>query len=202
MLANTFKKVFGSRNDRLIKRMHKTVEQINSMEPALEGLSDEQLRARTDEFRQRLADGETFNQLLPEAFATVREAARRTLEMRPFDVQLIGGMALHEGNIAEMRTGEGKTLVATLPAYLNALPAMRRAHRDRQRLPGAPRRRVDGRGVRLPGHAHRVVVPGRARKRSARPMPPTSSTAPTTNSASTTCATTWPSGRGAACRAS
>ncbi|MGI9336770.1 MAG: DEAD/DEAH box helicase, partial [Gammaproteobacteria bacterium] len=121
MLANTFKKVFGSRNERLIKRLQKTVERINSMEGALEKLDDEELEAKTPEFRERPANGETVDELLPEAFATVREAAKRTLGMRHFDVQLIGGMTLHEGNIAEMRTGEGKTLAATLPAYLNSL---------------------------------------------------------------------------------
>ncbi len=113
--------VFGSRNDRLLKRLHKDVAAINACEPALEGLSDEQLRAKTSEFRQRYRDGETLDQLLPEAFAVVRETGKRVLGMRHFDEQMIGGMVLHQGKIAEMRTGEGKTLVATLPAYLNAL---------------------------------------------------------------------------------
>ncbi|MDX1568955.1 MAG: preprotein translocase subunit SecA [Xanthomonadales bacterium] len=121
MLNSLFTKVFGSRNDRLVKRMYKTVDQINALEAEIEKLTDEQLASRTDEFKQRLADGETLDELLPEAFATVREAARRNVGMRPFDVQLIGGIVLHHGKIAEMRTGEGKTLVATLPAYLNAL---------------------------------------------------------------------------------
>jgi len=121
MIGKSFTKVFGSRNQRLIKRMGKTVAQINAMEPDIAALSDAQLRGKTDEFRQRVQDGATIDELLPEAFAVVREAAKRTLEMRHFDVQLIGGMVLHEGKIAEMRTGEGKTLVATLPAYLNSL---------------------------------------------------------------------------------
>ena len=116
-----FKKIFGSRNERLLKRYNKTVKKINALEPEVEKLDDAALAARTDEFRQRHKDGESLDQLLPEAFATVREAARRTLGMRHFDVQLIGGMVLHDGKIAEMRTGEGKTLVATLAAYLNAL---------------------------------------------------------------------------------
>ncbi|HEB81939.1 MAG TPA: preprotein translocase subunit SecA [Gammaproteobacteria bacterium] len=122
MIVNAVKKVFGSRNDRIIKKHRKTVAQINALEPEIEALSDEQLAAKTVEFRERLDKGETLDQLLPEAFAVVREAGRRVLGMRHFDVQLIGGMVLHSGKIAEMRTGEGKTLVATLAAYLNALP--------------------------------------------------------------------------------
>ena len=116
-----FTRIFGSRNQRLIKSYGRWVNEANALEPAIQALSDEQIRARTDEFRKRLAEGATLVDLLPEAFACVREAARRTLGMRHFDVQLIGGIALHEGKISEMRTGEGKTLVATLPAYLNAL---------------------------------------------------------------------------------
>jgi preprotein translocase subunit SecA len=113
--------MFGSRNQRLLKSYSRWVEAANALEPAIQALSDEALRAKTEEFRKRLSEGATLVDLLPEAFACVREAARRTLSMRHFDVQLIGGIALHEGKIAEMRTGEGKTLVATLPAYLNAL---------------------------------------------------------------------------------
>src|SRR5687768_1384468 len=114
-------KVFGTSNDRRLKSYRPTVEAINLLEPELEGLTDAELRARTDAFRKRLADGESLDDLLVEAFATVREAAKRTLGQRHFDVQLIGGMVLHNGKIAEMKTGEGKTLVATLPVYLNAL---------------------------------------------------------------------------------
>jgi len=121
MLSNLVKKIFGSRNERLIKQYSRTVAQINALEPAMQALSDEQLRAKTDEFKQRYQNGESLDDLLPEAFAVVREAGKRVFEMRHFDVQLIGGMVLHYGKIAEMRTGEGKTLVATLPAYLNAL---------------------------------------------------------------------------------
>ena len=121
MLSNLLKKIFGSRNDRMIKQYSQAVRVINEMEPAIAGLSDADLRAKTDEFKQRVHNGETLDALLPEAFAVVREAGKRVLEMRHFDVQLIGGMVLHGGNIAEMRTGEGKTLMATLPAYLNAL---------------------------------------------------------------------------------
>ena len=121
MISGLLKKIFGSRNDRLIKQYSLTVKRINALEPQIASLSDEQLKARTEEFRKRHADGETLDDLLPEAFAVVREASRRALGMRHFDVQLIGGMVLHYGKIAEMRTGEGKTLVATLPSYLNAI---------------------------------------------------------------------------------
>ena len=114
-------KIIGSRNERFIKKISKAVQKINSLEPGFEKLSDEQLKTKTLEYRERLANGEILDNLLPEAFATVREAARRTKNMRHYDVQLIGGIVLHQGKIAEMRTGEGKTLVATLPAYLNAL---------------------------------------------------------------------------------
>jgi len=113
--------IFGSRNERLLRQMNKTVAKINAFEPALQALSDADLRAKTDEFRTRLAEGVKLDALLPEAFAVVREASRRVLGLRHYDVQLIGGMVLHSGKIAEMRTGEGKTLVATLPVYLNAL---------------------------------------------------------------------------------
>lgn len=123
MLNRIVKSLFGSRNQRVLSKLWKSVEKINGLEPRMEALTDEALRAKTAEFRERLQKGETLDNLLPEAFAVVREASKRTLKMRHFDVQLIGGMVLHGGNIAEMRTGEGKTLVATLAAYLNALPA-------------------------------------------------------------------------------
>ena len=121
MIDNFLKKIFGSRNERLVKSYGQRAAAINALEPAMTALSDEALREKTAEFRRRLADGETLEQLLIEAFAVCREAGRRALGMRHFDVQLIGGMVLHDGKIAEMRTGEGKTLVATLAAYLNAL---------------------------------------------------------------------------------
>ena len=120
-MANFLTSLFGSRNQRLLRQYSKVVKTINSLEEGLQALSDSELKARTEEFRQRYADGETLDQLLPEAFAVAREASVRTMGMRPFDVQLIGGMVLHDGNIAEMRTGEGKTLMSTLPAYLNAI---------------------------------------------------------------------------------
>lgn len=121
MIANALKKIFGSRNDRLLKVYSKRVQQVNALEKDYEALSDDQIRAKTEEFKQRVAGGESLEGLLPEAFAVVREGSKRVFGMRHFDVQLIGGMALHDGKISEMRTGEGKTLVATLPAYLNAL---------------------------------------------------------------------------------
>ena len=113
--------IFGSRNQRLLKQYQKIVRQINALEPDIEKLSDVELQAKTPEFKQRIASGGKLDDILPEAFAVCREASKRVLKMRHFDVQLIGGMALHFGKIAEMRTGEGKTLMATLPAYLNAL---------------------------------------------------------------------------------
>ena len=121
MLTKIAKKIFGSRNDRLLKHYRKIVAKINSLEAETKALSDEQLQAKTAEFKRRLANGETLDDILPEAFAVCREASVRVLGMRHFDVQLIGGMVLHDGKIAEMRTGEGKTLVGTLPVYLNAL---------------------------------------------------------------------------------
>jgi preprotein translocase subunit SecA len=113
--------IFGSRNDRLLKQYRKVVAQINALEPSMEKLDDAALRAKTDEFKARLAQGQTLDALLPEAYAVVREASKRVMKMRHFDVQMLGGIALHQGKISEMRTGEGKTLTATLPVYLNAL---------------------------------------------------------------------------------
>jgi preprotein translocase subunit SecA len=121
MIGNVLTKIFGSRNERLLKQYSRTVAEINAFEPALAALSDAALRQKTDELKKRHADGASVDELLPEAFAVVREASKRTLRMRHFDVQMLGGMVLHNGKIAEMKTGEGKTLVATLPAYLNAL---------------------------------------------------------------------------------
>ncbi|HWQ37457.1 MAG TPA: preprotein translocase subunit SecA [Burkholderiales bacterium] len=121
MITSVLKKIFGSRNDRLLRKYGQLVQRINALEPETQKLSDTDLRARTESYRQRARNGQPLDELIPEAFATVREASRRVLQMRHFDVQLLGGIALHHGKIAEMRTGEGKTLVATLPAYLNAL---------------------------------------------------------------------------------
>src|SRR5436305_9777988 len=121
MFAAVAKSIFGSANDRYVRGLGKYVDAVNALEPNINALSDDELRAQTDLFRQRLANGEKLDNLLPEAFATVREAAQRTLGQRHYDVQLIGGIVLHRGEIAEMRTGEGKTLVATLAVYLNAL---------------------------------------------------------------------------------
>ena len=121
MLPKILTSIFGSRNERLLKEYRRTVAKINALEPTFEPLTDEQLRAKTDEFKQRIAKGESLDDILPEAFAVVREGSKRVFKMRHFDVQLIGGIVLHNGKIAEMRTGEGKTLTATLPVYLNAL---------------------------------------------------------------------------------
>ncbi|MDP1888112.1 MAG: preprotein translocase subunit SecA, partial [Polaromonas sp.] len=121
MASNILTKIFGSRNDRLLRTYRKSIEQINALEAPLEALDDEQLRAKTREFIDRLAKGETLDEILPEAFAVVREGSKRVMKMRHFDVQMLGGMSLHNGKISEMGTGEGKTLTATLPVYLNAL---------------------------------------------------------------------------------
>src|SRR5918999_905193 len=121
MIGQLLAKVIGTQNEREIKRLRPAVAEIGALEPQIQALTDEQLRAKSDEFRKRVADGESLDDLLVEAFAVVREAGRRVLNMRHFDVQLMGGMVLHSGKIAEMKTGEGKTLVATLPTYLNAL---------------------------------------------------------------------------------
>ena len=116
-----FLKTLFDGNERELVKLRRTAERVNALEPQISALTDDQLRAKTDEFKARLEKGETLDQLMPEAFAVVREVGKRVLGMRHFDVQIMGGQALHEGNVAEMRTGEGKTLVATLPVYLNAL---------------------------------------------------------------------------------
>ena len=124
MAFNPLTYIFGSRNDRLLKTYRKTLERINALEVPLESLSDEQLKAKTTEFKLRHQQGESLDNLLPEAFAVVREGSKRIMKMRHFDVQMLGGIALHQGKIAEMRTGEGKTLTATLAVYLNALAGL------------------------------------------------------------------------------
>ena len=183
-------RIFGSSNDRRIAKYRGRVEAINAMEPEIEALSDEALRARTAMFREQLAQGKSLDELLVPAFATVREAAKRTLGQRHFDVQLIGGMVLHEGRIAEMKTGEGKTLVATLPVYLNALAGKGvhvvtvndyLAKRDAGWMS-----EVYG----FLGLTTGVIVHGLSMRSGARPMLPTSPMPPTTNWVSTTCATT------------
>ena len=166
MIGALARKLFGSSNERRIKSYMPRVAQINALEGELEKLSDEALRARTDEFKKQVADGASLDDILVEAFATVREAGKRTLGQRHFDVQLIGGMVLHEGRISEMKTGEGKTLVATLPVYLNALVGPRRACRHRQRLSRQARRRMDGADLQLP-RPHRRRHRARARRRAA-----------------------------------
>ena len=189
--ARIARALFGTSNDRALKRL-----QAARAGDQRAGAADRRpvgrrrCRRQTAEFRERLANGETLDDLLPEAFATVREAAKRVLGLRHFDVQMIGGMVLHEGKIAEMKTGEGKTLVATLPVYLNALAGKGvhvvtvndyLASRDAEWM---------GRIYRFLGLTVGVIVHGLTTRSAARPTPPTSPTAPTTNSASTTCATT------------
>ena len=192
IIDKALSKLFGTANEReLKKKLDPIVTQINAIEPSIEALTDAQLLAKDGRVPARLEQGETLDDLLPEAFAVVREAGRRVLNMRHFDVQLIGGMVLHRGKIAEMKTGEGKTLVATLPAYLNALAGKGvhvvtvndyLARRDSEWM---------GRIYRFLGMTVGVIqhdlndagAPGRLRA-------PTSPTAPTTSSASTTCATT------------
>ena len=180
MLQNVLKKVFGTQNERDLKRLQPMVAAINERESSVHTLSDADLRGRTNTLRERAGQGESLDDLLPDAFSVVREAGRRVLSMRHFDVQLIGGMVLHQGKIAEMKTGEGKTLVATLAAYLNALGG---------------------------GGVHVVTVNDYLARRDAEwmgrlysttcgtptgrpPTPQTSHTGQTTSSASTTCATT------------
>ncbi len=184
--------IFGSRNDRMLKTYRKTVAQINALESALESLSDEALRAKTDAFKARLQQGETIENVLPEAFAVVREASKRVMKMRHFDVQLVGGIALHQGKVAEMRTGEGKTLTATLPVYLNALTGKGvhvvtvndyLANRDAQWM---------GRLYNFLGLSVGVNLPQMPRARqTSRLSVQTSPMAPTTNLDLIICATTW-----------
>ena len=121
MFEYLIKKIIGTKNDREVKRFSVILEEVNHFESSIQQLSDHDLKVKTDYFRERLSRGESLAEILPEAFAVVRESAKRTVGMRPFDVQIIGGLVLHEGKIAEMKTGEGKTLAATLPLYLNAL---------------------------------------------------------------------------------
>ena len=144
MFQNIIRVLGGDPNKKELDRMAVTAEEINALEGDFEKLSDEELKGKTAEFRQRLEEGEPLDDLLPEAFAAVREACKRTIGLRHYDVQMIGGIALHSGSIAEMRTGEGKTLVATLPLYLNALTGQRRPPGHGQRLPGPPRCALDG----------------------------------------------------------
>ena len=145
-----FDRMLRAGEGKILRKLKAISDQVNAIEDDFVAMSDAELRGMTDEFRQRLDDGETLDDLLPEAFATVREAAKRTLGQRHFDVQMMGGAALHLGNIAEMKTGEGKTLVATLPAYLNALARQGRPRRHRQRLPGRVPVRADGPRAPLP----------------------------------------------------
>ena len=150
MVLGILKKVVGDYNERELKKLWPIAAELKELEAEVSALGDAELRAKTDEFRKRLAQGETLEDILPEAFAVVREASRRRLGMRHFDVQILGGVVLHQGKIAEMKTGEGKTLAATLPVYLNALDKGR-APDHRERLPGQARHPVDGPHLSFPG---------------------------------------------------
>ena len=144
-------KILRAGEGKLLRKLEGISKQVNALESAFEAMSDEELKALTPAYRERIANGESLDALLPEAFATVREAAKRTLGQRHYDVQIMGGAALHLGNIAEMRTGEGKTLVSTLPAYLNALTGDGRARGHGQRLPRTSRCREHGPCPPVPG---------------------------------------------------
>ena len=191
MFATLARAVFGSSNDRSLKGYQRRVPEINAFEPAMQALDGEALRAKTAEFRARLAEGATLDELLPEAFAAVREASRRVLGLRHFDVQMIGGMVLHDGKIAEMKTARGQDTGGDVTRLPERAQRPRRARRHRERLPGRPRFGVDGACLQLHGPDHRR---DRARAerggRSAGPTTATSRMARTTSSASTTCATT------------
>ena len=189
-----FDKILRSGEGKKLKALQSLVPDINALEPEVEALDDAALQGKTAEFRQRLDNGEDLDDLLIEVFAVVREAGRRVLGQRHYDVQLIGGAALHFGWIAEMKTGEGKTLVSTLPAYLNGLTGQRLPPHHGQRVPGPTRRGVDGPAPPLarPRASASSSPATPTPPTSASSTPPTSPTAPTTSSGSTTSATTWP----------
>ncbi len=191
MLGSIAKALFGSSNERYVASLGSIVAKINGFETTISAMTDEELAHQTVKFRERLADGEKLDDLLPEAFATVREASKRALGQRHYDVQMVGGIVLHRGEIAEMRTGEGKTLVATLACLSERAAGQGRPRRHRQRLPRPPRRRMDGADLQVPRHDRRRDRPQPQRARAARRLRRrTSPTAPTTSSASTICATT------------
>ncbi len=184
-------KLMRAGEGKILRKLHRIADQVNSIEEDFVSLSDAELRALTDEYKERYADGESLDDLLPEAFATVREAAKRVLGQRHYDVQLMGGAALHLGYVAEMKTGEGKTLVGTLPAYLNALSGEGvhlitvndyLAERDSELM---------GRVHKFLGLSVGCIVANMTPAQRVSSTPATSRTAPTTSSASTTCATTW-----------
>ncbi len=199
-MMEVFKKLLGQSNEAEVRRLQKIADQVLAKEAEYRALTDEQLQAKTPEFKQRLKAGETLDDILPDAFAACREAADRTVGMRPYPVQMIGGIVLHQGRIAEMRTGEGKTLTATLPAYFNALPGEGvhivtvndyLARCDSEWM---------GKVYRFLGLTVGLIVHDMDNaQRSRPPTPATSPTAPTTSSALTTCATTWSPTRSAWC---
>ena len=190
----SFEKVLRLGEGRRVKRLAEQAAYIGTLEPEFEALSDDELAGKTVEFKQRIENGEPVDELVFEAFAAVREAFKRSMGIRLFDVQLMGGIVLHEGDIAEMKTGEGKTFVAVQPLYLNALTGNERPPGHGQRLPGQARPRVDEAGLGRARDARLLHREHDALRRAARGLRrPTSSTARTPSSASTTCATTWPS---------
>ncbi len=201
-MANFLTKLLTIGEGKQLKGYESRVARINELEPSIQALSDEELARKTVEFRERLENGEELNDLLPEAFAVVREGGVRSLGMRHFDVQLIGGMVLNDGTIAEMKTGEGKTLVATLAAYLNALPGKGVHVVTVNDYLAGPRLGVDGPAVPVPRHGGRHH-PGAddAAGPASRLRAPTSPTARTPSSASTTSATTWSLSPRTACSA-
>ena len=158
-MANAFlKKLFGDSSTRELKKIQPKVQAVEALEQEYAALSDQELKSKTQQFKDRYQKGESLDDLLPEAFAACREAAWRVLGMKPYRVQIIGGIVLHQGRIAEMKTGEGKTLVATMPAYLNALTGRGRTHRHRQRLPGQARQRLDGQGLPVHGPDRAALI--------------------------------------------
>ena len=186
-----FEKLFGSFSDKELKRINPLKDKVLALEPEMAKLTDDELKAKTTEFKERLTKGETLDDLLPEAFAVCREADWRVLGMKPYPVQIIGGIVLHQGRIAEMKTGEGKTLVATLPAYLHGLTGEGvhivtvndyLARRDSEWM---------GKLYRFLGLSVGLIVHDLDNKERKKPMTPTSPTAPTTSWASTTCGTIW-----------
>ncbi|BDZ38734.1 hypothetical protein GCM10025863_13480 [Microbacterium suwonense] len=194
-MANPLEKMLRAGEGRILRRLRQVVKAVNALEDDFEKLTDEELRGETAELRSRYEKGETLDQLLPEAFAAVREAARRTLGMRAYDVQIMGGAALHNGNIAEMKTGEGKTLVAAFPSYLNAIAGKGVHIITVNDFLASYQSELMGRVHRALGMTTGTIVSGQTPRCAASSTPPTSPTAPTTSSASTTCATTWPGAR-------
>ncbi len=200
-MANPLEKLLRAGEGRILRRLQGVVKATGALEEDYEQLTDDELRNETIELRARYEAGETLDQLMPEAFAAVREAAKRTLGQRPYDVQIMGGAALHLGNIAEMKTGEGKTLTAALPAYLNAIAGKGVHVITVNDFLASYQSELMGRVYRALGMTTGTVVSGRPPRSAVSSTRPTSATARTTSSASTTCATTWPGAKKTWCSA-